>query len=229
MKFINLTVPSSAGRIGMNLRFLQRMGVPSPQAVAAGAVDDVSETIVQVALFVVVLPFVNVHVDTNKFHGAAPDSRLVAAIVVAVVVSVVVVLAMPKLRAKVVPAVRSAFSGLWEVARDRRKRLELFGGNIVSELLYALSLGATCLAFGVDLNLAQLVFINTAASVLSSLIPTPGGIGAAEASLSAGLIAIGVDEPTAFAIAITQRLWTFYLPPIWGYVSLRWLTRKGYI
>jgi glycosyltransferase 2 family protein len=229
MKFINLTVPSSAGRIGMNLRFLQRMGVPSPQAVAAGAVDDVSETIVQVALFVVVLPFVNVHVDTNKFHGAAPDSRLVAAIVVAVVVSVVVVLAMPKLRAKVVPAVRSAFSGLWEVARDRRKRLELFGGNIVSELLYALSLGATCLAFGVDLNLAQLVFINTAASVLSSLIPTPGGIGAAEASLSAGLIAIGVDEPTAFAIAITQRLWTFYLPPIGGYVSLRWLTRKGYI
>jgi hypothetical protein len=53
MKFINLTVPSSAGP-GMNLRFLQRMGVPSPQAVAAGAVDDVSETIVQVALLLLV-------------------------------------------------------------------------------------------------------------------------------------------------------------------------------
>ncbi len=229
MKFINLTVPSSAGRIGMNLRFLQRMGVPAPQAVAAGAVDNVSETIVQVALFLLVLPFVNVHVDTSKFRGPAPNSRLVAAILVAVVVSVVVVLSVPKLRAKVVPAVRSAFSGLWDVARDRHKRLELFGGNIASELLYALSLGATCLAFGVDLNLAQLVFVNTAASVLSSLIPTPGGIGAAEASLSAGLIAIGVDESTSFAIAITQRLWTFYLPPIWGFASLRWLTRKGYI
>ena len=56
-----------------------------------------------------------------------------------------------------------------------------------------------------------------------------GGIGAAEASLSAGLIAVGVDQPTAFAIAITQRLSTFYLPPIWGYASLRWLTRKGYV
>jgi len=71
--------------------------------------------------------------------------------------------------------------------------------------------------------------INTAASVLSSLIPVPGGIGAAEASLSAGLIALGVDQSTAFAIAITQRLCTFYLPPIWGYVSLRWLTHKGYV
>jgi uncharacterized membrane protein YbhN (UPF0104 family) len=229
MKFINLTVPSSAGRIGMNLRFLQRMGVPSPQALAAGAVDDVSETIVQLALFLLVLPLVNAHLDTSEFHGAAPDSRLVAAILVAVVASVVIVLAVPKLHAKVVPAVRSAFSGLWEVARDRHKRLELFGGNLASELLYALSLGATCLAYGVDLNLAQLVFVNTAASVLSSLIPTPGGIGAAEASLAAGLIAMGVDKPTAFAIAITQRLWTFYLPPIWGYVSLRWLTRKGYV
>jgi hypothetical protein len=79
MKFINLTVPSSAGRIGMNLRFLQRMGVPSPQALAAGAVDDVSETIVQLALFLLVLPLVNAHLDTSEFHGAAPDSRLVAA------------------------------------------------------------------------------------------------------------------------------------------------------
>jgi uncharacterized membrane protein YbhN (UPF0104 family)/tRNA A-37 threonylcarbamoyl transferase component Bud32 len=229
IKFINLTVPSSAGRIGMNLRFFQRMGTPLPQAVAAGAVDDASETIVQVALFLLVIPFVHVSVKTGQFHGTGPNARLVGGIVAALVLSIVIVLAVPKLRAKVVPPVKEALSGLWSVARDRHKRLELFGGNIGSELLYALSLGATCLAYGVHLNLAELVFVNTAASVLSSLIPVPGGIGAAEASLSAGLIAMGVDESTAFAIALTQRLCTFYLPPIWGYLSLRWLTHKGYV
>jgi glycosyltransferase 2 family protein len=229
IKFVNLTVPSSAGRIGMNLRFLQRMGAPLPEAVAAGAVDDASETIVQVGLFLLVIPFVQVDVDTSPFHGVGPNSRLVIALAVALAISVAVVLAVPKLHAKVVPPVRSAFSGLWNVARNRQKRLELFGGNAASELLYAVALGAACLAYGVNLNLAQLVFVNTAASVLSSLIPVPGGIGAAEASLSAGLIAMGVDESTAFAIAITQRLCTFYLPPIWGYASLRWLSRKGYV
>jgi glycosyltransferase 2 family protein len=229
IKFINLTVPSSAGRIGMNLRFLQRMGTPLPQAVAAGAVDDASETIVQIALFLLVLPFVRVNLDTSQFHGTGPDSRLVAALGAALVISLVVILAVPRLHAKVVPPLRQALSGVWTVARNRQKRLELFGGNIGSELLYAVSLGATCLAFGAHLNLAELVFVNTAASVLSSLIPVPGGIGAAEASLSAGLIAMGVDESTAFAIAITQRLCTFYLPPIWGYLSLRWLTHKGYV
>ncbi len=229
IKFVNLTVPSSAGRIGVNIRFLQRMGAPLPQAVAAGAVDDASETIVQVALFLLVIPFVDIQADSSQLHGAGPDGRLIAALAAALVLSVIVVLAVPKLHAKVVPPVRAALSGLWSVARDRHKRLELFGGNVGSELLYALALGATCLAYGVHLNLAELVFINTAASVLSSVIPVPGGIGAAEASLSAGLIAVGVDESTAFAIAITQRLCTFYLPPIWGYLSLKWLSRKGFL
>ena len=229
IKFINLTVPSSAGRIGMNLRFLQRQGVPSGQALAAGAVDDVAETIVQAALFFVALSFVNVDLDTSEFSGAGPDRRLLVGMGVALLVSAVMVMAVPKLRNRVVPQVRGALSGLWSVARVRGKRIELFGGNIGSELFYAFALGATCLAYGVHLNLAQLVFVNTAASVLSSLIPVPGGIGAAEASLSAGLIALGVDESSAFAIAITQRLCTFYIPPIWGYFSLRWLDQKGYI
>jgi glycosyltransferase 2 family protein len=229
IKFINLTVPSSAGRIGIDLRFLQRMGASDPEAVAAGALDDASETIVQAALLLICLALVGDALDTSKFHLGTPDGRLVAAILVALVAGVAIVLAVPRFRAKVVPAVRTALSGLRTVARDRHKRLELFGGNVVSELLYSISLGATCLAYGVHLNLAELIFVNTAASVLSSLIPSPGGIGAAEASLSAGLIAFGVGESMAFAIAITQRLCTFYLPPIWGYFSLRWLTHKGYV
>jgi uncharacterized membrane protein YbhN (UPF0104 family) len=68
-----------------------------------------------------------------------------------------------------------------------------------------------------------------AGNLLSDLIPVPGGIGAAEATISAMLIAVGVDHSTAFAIAITQRLCTFYLPPIWGFLSLRWLSANGYL
>jgi glycosyltransferase 2 family protein len=229
IKFINLTVPSSAGRIAMNLRFLQRMGVPTAEALAAGAVDDVSETLVQAALLLLAIPLVKGKIDTSELHFGAPDGRLIAAIVIALIVSVAVILAVPKLRAKVVPPAKRGITSLWLVIRNRRKRLELFGGNVLSEVLYAIALGATCHAYGVDLSLAQLILINTSASVLSSFIPVPGGIGAAEATLTAGLVAMGVDESTAFAIAFTQRLCTFYLPPIWGYLSLQWLSRRGYL
>ena len=113
--------------------------------------------------------------------------------------------------------------------RDRRKRLELIGGNLGGELTFALALGAICHAYGVGLTLAQLVMINVGASALAGLIPVPGGVGAAEATLTAGLVAFGVDESTAFAIAVTHRLCTSYLPPIWGYFSLQWLRRRGYV
>jgi glycosyltransferase 2 family protein len=155
IKFINLTVPSSAGRIGMNLRFLQQMGVPRVQALAAGAVDDVSETMVQLALLLIALPLVGASVDTSQFHG--PHTRLVVGIAVALAISAVAVVAVPKLRERVLPDVKSALSGVWSVARDRHKRIELFGGNVLSELTYSIALGATCLAYGVHLNLAQLV------------------------------------------------------------------------
>jgi hypothetical protein len=36
-------------------------------------------------------------------------------------------------------------------------------------------------------------------------------------------------DSTAFAIAFTHRLCTYYLAPIWGYASLQWLGRKGYV
>ena len=71
--------------------------------------------------------------------------------------------------------------------------------------------------------------MNVVSSTLASLVPVPGGIGAAEAAISAGLVAMGVQETTAFAIALTHRLCTYYLPPIWGYASLHWLRRKGYV
>jgi uncharacterized membrane protein YbhN (UPF0104 family) len=213
----------------MNLRFLQRMGVSTPHALAAGAADDASETIVQIGLLIFAIPFVRADVDTGQIGGGGPDTRLIVAVGVVLLVSAVLIFTVPKLREKVLPPMRSAISSLWAVIRDRRKRLELFGGSIAAELLYSLALGATCLAYGIHLNLAQLVFINSSAAVLSGLVPVPGGIGAAEASLAAGLIAMGVDEPSAFAIAITQRLWTFYLPPLWGYASLQWLARKGYV
>jgi glycosyltransferase 2 family protein len=205
------------------------MGTPTPQAVAAGAVDDVSETIVQIAVVLITLPFVDIALDRSDLKFSVPSGRLITAVVATLALVVVVVLASPKFRAKVLPPIRNALSGTWAVARDRHQRLELFGGNLGSELLYALTLGAVCRAHGVDVSLAELLLVNAAASAFAGLIPVPGGVGAAEAGLTAGLVALGVDDSTAFAIALTHRLCTYYLPPVWGYFSMQWLRAKAFI
>jgi glycosyltransferase 2 family protein len=229
IKFINMTVPSSAGRIALSVRFLQRMGAPTPEAVAAGAVDDASETLVQLALVLVTIPFVDVAINAGALKGGVPPGRIILAVLALLALMALAIAFVPRVREKVLPPIRAAASSLWAVARDRRKRLELFGGNAAAEMLYALTLGSACLAYGVHLNFAQLLFVNEAAAALSGLVPVPGGVGAAEASITAGLVAMGVDDSTAFAIAFTHRLCTYYLPPIWGYFSMQWLRRKAYI
>jgi glycosyltransferase 2 family protein len=229
LKFVSLTIPGSAGTIAATVRFVQRMGGSAAEAIASGAVDDLAEKFVQVLIVLLMLPFVDLDTSNLEIHVGTPDGRLVGAIVVAIAISAVLVWVVPVLHSKVVPPVREGLAALSVVLRDRRKRLELFGGNAAGELTFALSLGAICHAYGVGLSLADLLVINVGASVLAGFIPVPGGVGAAEATLTAGLVAVGVDESTAFAIAITQRLCTHYLPPIWGYFSLKWLERKGYL
>src|SRR5262249_8813984 len=204
IKFINLTVPSSAGRIGINVRFLQRMGASTPEAFAAGAVDDLSVKIVQIALILLTLPFVHIAVKATDLKGGVPSGRLILTVLIVLALIVVALLLIPAVRAKALPPVRLALSSLRAVARDRHKRLELFAGQLGVEFLLALTLGAACLAYGVHLPFAQLLLANSAASAFSSLIPSPGGVGAAEASLTAALAALGVDNATAFAIAFTH-------------------------
>jgi uncharacterized membrane protein YbhN (UPF0104 family)/tRNA A-37 threonylcarbamoyl transferase component Bud32 len=229
LRFINLTVPSSAGRIAMNLRFLQRMGASTAEAVASGAIDDMSENVVKVLLLLFAAPYVGSELDTSRFHVGAPAPGVIVAVVAALAVGVAVMLGVAAVRAKVLPHLRRGLATLTSVVRNPRKRLELFGGNLLSALLFAFVLGAACRAYGVELSLAELIFINTVAGIIAGLVPVPGGIGAAEATLAAGLVAVGVDESSAFAIALTRRLCTFYLPPIWGYPSLRWLRRRAYL
>jgi uncharacterized membrane protein YbhN (UPF0104 family)/tRNA A-37 threonylcarbamoyl transferase component Bud32 len=228
MKVVNLTVPGSAGRIAVNVRFLQRNGAPTSEAITAGGVDSLSETLVQVLLVLMILPFVDLDV-TGDLESGLPSGRLIGTIALVLALIVAVVMAVPALRAKVLPAIRPGLVSLRTVMTTRRKRLELFGGNIASEVLFALTLGAAAMAYGVDLTLAELLLVNMAASAISGLVPVPGGVGAQEAALTAGMVAVGVDESTAFAIAITHRLCTYFLPPIWGWFSLRWLRRSGYV
>jgi uncharacterized membrane protein YbhN (UPF0104 family) len=228
-KFLNLTVPGAAGSLALNTRYLQRQGAKTGEALAASPIAGLSQTIVQLLLVVCLLPFVRFHLDTSQLSGAAPSGTFVAVIFAVLIGVVAAVLLIPALRNRVVPQIRSAFRSLWAVARSGHKLAQLFGGALATEVLFALTLDAACHAYGVNLALSQLILVNVVASTLASLVPVPGGIGAAEAAIAGGLVAMGIPESTAFAIALTHRLCTYYTPPIWGYFSLRWLRGRAYV
>jgi uncharacterized protein (TIRG00374 family) len=171
--------------------------------------------------------------DTNADFSLDVSAPSGIATVVLVVLGVVLVagavlLLSPKLRARVKDVVQSATSAL-RVLRSPSKVVMLFGANLVGQVLFALSISVTLRAFGEQVPLPTLVLINTLVTLFAGLMPVPGGIGVTEAALVWGLTAVGVDDSIALAVAITYRCASFYLPPIWGFVAYRRLTKRGYL
>jgi uncharacterized membrane protein YbhN (UPF0104 family) len=64
--------------------------------------------------------------------------------------------------------------------------------------------------------------------MLGNVAPVPGGIGVQEAALTAGLTSFGIDTNTALATVLVFRGITFALPPVFGFVTLQYLRRRGY-
>ena len=232
--FTNLVLPTGAASTLMNIRFLQKQGSSVAVATSSGVLVGLSGTITQFFLFFATAFAVGQQVDMGEIGGdgsSGDDAKLILIGVIAAAVLVGIVFIVPKLRRftqeKVWPQLRNGLRNVWSVLSTPRKLFLVMGGSIGAQLLNSLGLGAALLAYDASLPFGQLILVVTGAGFISSLVPVPGGIGVAEASLIAGLTAFGVPPVAASAAVVTYRLFTTYLPPIPGSYATKWLIAHG--
>ena len=229
VQFIALAVPSSAARVAMNVRFFQKEGAPAAQALTIGLIDSVFGFIVQVLILITILLSGLVTLDLSLDGlNIDPNGKLLILAGILLLVLVVIALTIPKIRNPIRARVAEARPAL-RVIRSPTKLAGLLGGNFTAQFLLAIILGLTVRAFGQSATIAELLLTNTLVSLFAGVMPVPGGIGVSEAALAFCLTAIGIPSATAAAIALTYRLLTFYLPPIWGGFAMRWLRKQAYL
>ncbi|MFL6204316.1 MAG: YbhN family protein [Acidimicrobiales bacterium] len=230
--YIGLAVPSAAGRLAVMMRFFQRVGGSSSTAVGVSAIDSMANFVVQVGLLLVITVFglgsldLQISSGTGDLDGDA--ARLVLLIGVGLLIAAVVVLAVPKLRRKVIPVLTQVKEGL-ESLRSPAKVAMVIGGNALTQVLYGVTLVAAAAATGNDVGLADAVLINTVVTLFAGILPIPGGVGVSEAGLTAGLVAAGMSEPAALCAALVHRVMTAYLPPVAGFFAMRSLREQKYL
>jgi glycosyltransferase 2 family protein len=231
--YIALAVPAMAARVAINIRFFQRHGLPTGTALAVGALDGLAGFFVEAILLGGLLLLTSATLDLSLGSSAPSKLNLLLVIVLVVVGLALITLALVrKWRRAIIVLVRKLAHDGMAAARGLRspRRLTLLlGGNLATELLFAIALQIFVLGFGYHVGLAELLFINLSVSLLSGLLPIPGGIGVVEGGLTFGLVRAGLPEETAFAAVLLYRLATFYLPPIWGFFALRWLERNKHL
>jgi uncharacterized membrane protein YbhN (UPF0104 family)/tRNA A-37 threonylcarbamoyl transferase component Bud32 len=214
--FSNLAIP--LGGTGLQVRFLQKQGIPLASAVAAGGLlSTVASVVVQVALLVVALSLSPHHVHVSGLHGIVTALVYVGAILVALAGLLVGV---PLLRRRFLPPVEHAAASLWEVVRSPSRMSLLVTGNLIVAVLNAMCLLLCLEAYANPISLWTILAVNISISTLSSLIPIPGG-GTAVASvgLAGALVAYGVPQATAVAAVLTNQVVASYLPAIPGWFA----------
>jgi uncharacterized membrane protein YbhN (UPF0104 family) len=226
----------TAAIFATRVRFFQQQGYDASVAISSSASVTATSWTIKGVLLVIALPFARSAIHLEVAPESGGNAKTVWYILAAVVVLAIViglVLAVPRLRRlasdKVRPRARDMWANARAVGRSPIKMTQLLGGAVVGQLAVVLALAASLRAFDDHLSVATLIVVITLAGMIGGVSPVPGGVGVVEAGLILGLTAAGIAEVDATAAVFVQRLFSAYLPPIWGWFSLMWLRRREYV
>jgi undecaprenyl-diphosphatase len=228
--FINRVSPANVGGMALNARFLQKSGSDTAASVAAVGVNSLAGAIMHVVLIVVF--FVLAGHDLTKAFKLPSSSKIL--LILAVILAVIGILLASRpgrrwAKKKLVPGVRSAAVSLRRVASSPVKLGLLFGGSALITLAYIAALVASVKAFTTGPSPVIVGAVYLGAAALAAAAPTPGGLGAFEAALVAGLTGVGMQAGPAVSAVLLYRLATYWLPILPGWLSFRFLQRREYV
>ncbi len=224
--FATLVSPPTIGAIAINVRFLQKAGLHPALAAASVGVAQVMAFV----FYILLLLGFGIAAGTQADLTFDPPPALVVA-VVAAAIAILALLAVPAVRRliakRVGPLLKEVVPRMVTVAQRPMKLVEGIGGILLLNFAYIGVLYACVEAFGGSMNVAVVAVVYLAGATIGQAAPTPGGLGAVEAALAAGLTAAGLDAGIAVSAVLLYRLVTFWLPTVPGYWAFNWLTKKG--
>ncbi len=217
--FVNRVTPANVGGMALNVRFLQKAGVDPAEAVTGTGLNALAGALIHAVLLVVFFAWAK--------QGAAKAFKIPSSSKLLVVIAVVLALAGVALATRkgrrffqshVVSFMKRSWATMTALAKSPAKLLALFGGSVGVTLAYIASFAAAVVAFHGPVTFAEMGAVYLGASLIAAASPTPGGLGALEAALVAGLTGVGMAPGPAVAAVLTYRLATYWLPVLPGWI-----------
>jgi uncharacterized membrane protein YbhN (UPF0104 family)/tRNA A-37 threonylcarbamoyl transferase component Bud32 len=222
--FVTLVAPAAVGGVALNLRYLHKAKVQPAEAAASVGVSQVFAFALHITLLIIFAAL------TGTAHTTSLRPPGWVYIVLGVVAAaVLVVLSFPAgrrlVRSRLAPTLSQVIPRLLDLGQRPAKLAEGIGGALLLTSCYILCLDASARAVGGHASLAAIAVVYLTGNAIGSAVPTPGGVGAVEAALSAGLVAAGLPGATAVSAVLIFRLLTFWLPVPLGWFALNYLQR----
>jgi glycosyltransferase 2 family protein len=224
--FATLVAPPTLGSVAINVRYLSKQGM---HTALAGASVAVAQTMAFFSHIILLFVAVIAAGTSSDFSFRPPRTAIIVFLVVALSASALFTI--PNVRRWATERIQPIFSQvlprLSSLANQPKKLTSGVLGVLLLNLAYCACLVASVRAFTTDASIAAIALVYLAASVIGQAAPTPGGLGAVEAALAAGLTAAGIDPGIAISATLVFRLATFWFPTIPGWFAFQNLQRTG--
>jgi uncharacterized membrane protein YbhN (UPF0104 family)/tRNA A-37 threonylcarbamoyl transferase component Bud32 len=228
--FLNKVTPNGVGGMALSFRYLQKAGVSSGAATGSVGLQQVTSI---AANLVLLAAFFASAGRKSPIHFSLAGHEWVF-IVVAVVLAGLGLLALTPpgrrfFHDKIWGFMRSAGVTIAEVAKSPRHVTLTLAGALCWPLTEVVAFALCVRAVGGTLPFVQVAAVYMGGNLLASAAPTPGGLGALEAALVAGLSGLGMPAGAAASGVLIFRLLTFWISIPLGWVALRVAERRGYV
>lgn len=226
--FFNRIAPAKVGGIAANIRYLQKSGIDPSVAIAGVGLNNIAGVVVHVLLLAIFVTTAG-RSATDVLSLPSGETVLMGLVIVLTLAGGVMLVPWGRklwLR-RIWPIVRKSLSGITKVAANPLKMLALFGGSFSITMSYVFGLWYSIAAFGGGIGFVAVTAVYLTGSALAQVAPTPGGIGAAEAALIAGLTTFGLDATVAVPAVFLFRIGTFWFPILPGYLAYKRLESQG--
>lgn len=223
--FTGRTTPSGVGFFGINIAFMERLGFRRSHAVGVVVLN-------RAAMGVVGGLWTLIGVLTVGAKGllgrvSFPIGWPVYAGVAALLVIVAVALTSRLARRKIIRPTLEVARELIGVLRHPVRAMQLLGGSASFLAVSGLGLVASLAAFDRPAPVLTVITVYVAGQTLGQIAPVPGGLGAVETLMVAGLTAVGVAPAAAVTAVLTMRALTYWLPVLPGIAMFRYLQHNG--
>ena len=223
--FTAVSMPAGVGPAFVNMQLLKKNGYNSTQATAITS----AVWLIQALITTIVLLVIGIFTGKNVLSGMIPTHMLITVIGI-ITLLICTLMAIPKARKIIRKHYLPILSDYGRQVKELVSHpLQLIGGSFGAIVLVAcIGLGywVALLAFGYYANPWETILLFILANTAGSAIPTPGGLGAVEASLTFAFTSVGVPPTIALSATLLYRLMFYWLRIPIGSFAMNWLSSR---
>lgn len=226
--FTAVSMPAGVGPAFVNMQLLKKNGYNSTQATAITS----AVWLIQALITTIVLLVIGIFTGKNVLSGMIPTHMLITVIGI-ITLLICTLMAIPKARKIIRKHYLPILSDYGRQIKELVSHpLQLIGGSFGAIVLVScIGLGywVALLAFGYYANPWETILLFILANTAGSAIPTPGGLGAVEASLTFAFTSVGVPPTIALSATLLYRLMFYWLRIPIGAFAMNWLSSRELI